>query len=71
MAEYRKKVVGETVVGMQQASLRTTIPREITNVIKINMGDHLKWQFDPTQEKPIITVEVESMDDDGKTIKDK
>lgn len=62
MAEYRKIVEGKTVVGQQQSSLRVTIPQEISNVIKINPGDTLKWQFDPTQKKPIITIEVEESD---------
>lgn len=71
MVEYRKIVEGKTVVGQQQSSLRVTIPQEISKVIKINPGDTLKWQLDPTQEKPVITIEVEPNTDIKSIIKDR
>ena len=71
MAEYRNIIEGKTVVGQQQSSLRVTIPQEICKLIKINPGDMLKWQLDPTQEKPVIRIEVETNTDIKSIIKDR
>jgi len=63
MVKYRKWVKGESIVGQQKRSIRVTVPREISNILEINPGDKFIWKFNPTEKKPVLTVEIISKEE--------
>lgn len=57
MVKLKKKIEARSIVGKQEKSLRTTIPREITNYIEIKAGDFINWTL-KTNRKTKIYIEV-------------